>query len=300
MTITNAYVNQLTPAPTPLAGSSLVVVTTDGENLLQTTLAHYFDPLLILSRNGFTGSVSVVSNSPMITIGTSVTGVTKGLNGALTQAVAGVDYVVPSGSVAFASNLIGGAALQVPYQTATNTTAFVAAPTVTNSFLSYDGTQLTWTVGGPGGSYFAGTGLTLTGSTFSITNTGVNAGSYGSASSTVTLAINAQGQITSASAQDIAISASQITSGVVSVSQGGTGSSSLTGYVKGAGTSALTAVSQIPYTDVSGLGTMATQNAGSLDITGGTINGTSIGVTTTAAGYFTTLNATGGLSGGAF
>jgi len=77
------------------------------------------------------------------------------------------------------------------------------------------------------------------------------------------------------------------------VANGGTGATTLTGYVKGTGTSAMTASSTIPNTDISGLGTMSTQNANAVAITGGTINNASIGVTTQAAGYFTTLSANG-------
>lgn len=76
--------------------------------------------------------------------------------------------------------------------------------------------------------YSAGTGLTLSGTQFSITNTGVTAATYGSASKTVTLAINAQGQITSASEQDISIAASQVTSGTLAVARGGTNIGSYT------------------------------------------------------------------------
>lgn len=72
-------------------------------------------------------------------------------------------------------------------------------------------------------TYYAGTGLNLLANTFSIANTGVTAATYGSASKTLTLAVNAQGQITSASASDIAIAASQITSGILSGTYGGTG-----------------------------------------------------------------------------
>jgi hypothetical protein len=72
-------------------------------------------------------------------------------------------------------------------------------------------------------TYSAGTGLSLASNTFSITNTGVSAATYGSASQVPVVAINAQGQVTSASNTSIAISGSQITSGQVAIAQGGTG-----------------------------------------------------------------------------
>ena len=59
-------------------------------------------------------------------------------------------------------------------------------------------------------TYFAGTGLTLSSNTFSITNTGVTAGSYGSASNTLSATVNAQGQLSALSAQAISIAPSQI------------------------------------------------------------------------------------------
>lgn len=107
----------------------------------------------------------------------------------------------------------------------------------------------------------AGTGLTGGGDlsanrTISIANTTVAAGSYGSASSVGTFTVNGQGQLTAAASTPIAIT----------------------------------------NTQVSGLGTMSTQNAGSVAITGGTIDGTTIGGTTRAAGSFTTLTLTNALS----
>ena len=50
--------------------------------------------------------------------------------------------------------------------------------------------------------------------------------------------------------------------GTISVANGGTGASTLTGYVKGNGTSTMTASSTIPNTDITGLGTASTKDAG--------------------------------------
>ena len=54
-----------------------------------------------------------------------------------------------------------------------------------------------------------------------------------------------------------------VLTGTVPVANGGTGAATLTGYVKGNGTSALTAASTIPNTDITGLGTASTKDAGS-------------------------------------
>ena len=159
-------------------------------------------------------------------------------------------------------------------------------------------TAMPWVQFSGSGTYFAGTGLTLASNTFSITNTGVTAGSYGSASQTLTATVNAQGQLTSLTASNIAISASQTTSGTFSssllsgsytgitgvgtltagtwnastigVAYGGTGATTLTGYVKGSGISAFTASTTIPTTDLSGTITNA-------QLQNSTISGVSLG-----------------------
>ena len=128
-------------------------------------------------------------------------------------------------------------------------------------------------------TYSAGTGLTLTGTVFSITPQGT-AGTYGSASSVPVFVTNASGQVTSVTNTNIAIAASQITSGTIGsslisgsytgitgvgtltagtwnagtigVAYGGSGATTLTGYLKGNGTSAFTASTTIPTTDLSG------------------------------------------------
>jgi hypothetical protein len=112
-------------------------------------------------------------------------------------------------------------------------------------------TAVTWSNFSVAATYTAGTGLTLTDYVFSITNTGVAAAAYGSASKTLTATVNAQGQLTVLAATDIAIA----------------------------------------NTQVSGLGTMSTQAASSVAITGGTINGTTIGGSTAAAVTGTTVTA---------
>jgi len=76
-------------------------------------------------------------------------------------------------------------------------------------------TAITWSNFSVAGTYFAGTGLSLAANTFSITNTGVTAATYGSASAVPVIVVNAQGQITSASDASIAIAATQITSGTI-------------------------------------------------------------------------------------
>ena len=82
--------------------------------------------------------------------------------------------------------------------------------------------------------------------------------------------------------------------GTLVVANGGSGAATLTGYLKGNGTSAFTGSATIPNTDITGLGTMSTQNDSSVAITGGTINGTTLGATTPAAGTFTSVGMTSG------
>lgn len=107
-------------------------------------------------------------------------------------------------------------------------------------------------------SIATGTGLTggpiTSTGTISIANTAVTAGSYGGATKTLTATVNAQGQLTALAETPIAIT----------------------------------------NTQVSGLGTMSTQNASGVAITGGTINATSVGATTPSTGAFTSVAMTSG------
>lgn len=53
----------------------------------------------VVSANGFAGTVATNSTTPAITISTSISGLLKGNGTAMSAAVAGTDYVIPSGSI---------------------------------------------------------------------------------------------------------------------------------------------------------------------------------------------------------
>lgn len=107
--------------------------------------------------------------------------------------------------------------------------------------------------------YTAGTGLTLSSNQFSVTNTGVSATSYGSASQVATFVVNAQGQLTSAVNAPIAIATSQVTSGILDVVRGGTGVATLSGLAYGNGSSAFSAATATQI--VTEIGSTAVTNA---------------------------------------
>lgn len=136
-------------------------------------------------------------------------------------------------------------------------------------------TAVNWNNFSVGGVYFAGTGLTLTtGDTFNIDNTGVTAATYGSSSAVPVIAVNAQGQITSASNSNIAIAASQITSGTID-------SARISGN----------------YSGITGVGTLTNltvSNTISGSISGNAATATSATTATTAT---TATNLAGGASG---
>jgi len=90
----------------------------------------------------------------------------------------------------------------------------------------------------------------------------------------------------------VALDQSAAVAGLLPVVRGGSGAGTLTGYLQGNGTAAFTASATIPNTDITGLGTMSTQNANNVNIDGGAIDGTVIGGTTASTGTFSSLTAT--------
>jgi hypothetical protein len=126
-------------------------------------------------------------------------------------------------------------------------------------------------------TYSAGTGLSLAGTVFSITNTGLTASTYGSASSVPVIAFNAQGQATSVTNTSIAIAATQITSGTLAIANGGTNASDAA--------TALTNLGAYPASNPAGY----TTNVGTVTSVGGTgtVNGITLTGTVTSSGTLT-------------
>jgi hypothetical protein len=178
-------------------------------------------------------------------------------------------------------------------------------------------TAVTWNNFSVGGVYFAGTGLNLSGGdTFNISNTTVTAASYGSASAVPTFTVNAQGQLTAAADANIAIAATQITSGTLDSGRlsgsysGITGvgtltdltvSNTITGSISGNAATATTATNlaagatgSIPYQSAAGTTTFlaAGSNGQVLTLAGGVPT-----YATPTTGTVTSVSGTGTVSG---
>jgi hypothetical protein len=160
-----------------------------------------------------------------------------------------------------------------------NGTAISAAAAGTDYAPATTGTSILYANGSGGfSSVNVGTGLTFSGGTLAtsgvgtVTSVGVSGGTTGLTTSGSPITTN--GTIT--------------IGGTLSVDSGGTGVNTLTGYVKGTGTSPLSASSTIPTTDLSGTVTNAQLANSNITINGNTVSlGGSTNITAAAANALT-------------
>lgn len=143
----------------------------------------------------------------------------------------GVTFTATNALVGKATNLAGGAANKIPVQSGANTTTFIDAPTVSNTFLEWSGSAFQWSTN-PVGSV---TSVDVSGGTTGLTTSGGPVTTSG----TITLG------------------------GTLGVANGGTGVATLTGIVKGSGTSAFSAA--VAGTDyIAPGGALGTPSSGTL------------------------------------
>lgn len=143
----------------------------------------------------------------------------------------GVTFTATNATVGKATNLAGGAANKIPVQSGANTTTFIDAPTVSNTFLEWSGSAFQWSTN-PVGSV---TSVDVSGGTTGLTTSGGPVTTSG----TITLG------------------------GTLGVANGGTGVATLTGIVKGSGTSAFSAA--VAGTDyIAPGGALGTPSSGTL------------------------------------
>ena len=218
----------------------------------------------VVTANGFAGTVANPNTTPEITISTTVTGVLKGNGTAISAASAGSDYVAPgavtSSGLTMATNRLLGR---------TSASTGVIEEITVGTGLSLSGGSLTNSAPDQVVSLTAGSGIAISGTypSFTIAATG--------STGTVT-SVDVSGSTTGLTftGGPITTSGTITMGGTLNVANGGTGATTAAG--------ARTSL---------GLGTMAVQNANSVAITGGNIDGTVIGATTRAAASVTTLSA---------
>lgn len=226
------------------AAGNGVIVKTGGTTVAARTISTSGAGLTISNGNGVSGNPTIALDGLAASLanmsGTGILGVVGGasitsmvITGTTNQidVVNGAGPGNPTLSISTNPVLPGTGAMTVPKGTTAQRPGGVDGMlrfnTDTDAFEIYDSGGWSALPAGAITLIDTGTGLTggpiTTSGTISIANTGVTAATYGSASAVPQLAINAQGQVTTASDVSIAISASQVTSGIFTTTQGGTG-----------------------------------------------------------------------------
>ena len=162
----------------------------------------------------------------------------------------------------------------------------------TSGVITFGSTAITFAQISSAQVYNAGTGLNLSpATTFNISNTGVSANTYGSASQVPVFAVNAQGQLTSVTNTSIAITGSQV-SGNISGSAGSVANALTLGtYLTGTSFNGSAAVTATVDATSANTASKVVARDGSGNFAAGTITAALSGNATTAT---TATNVAGG------
>ena len=284
--------------------------TTDA--LAEGTANLYFTNARADARINATSTIGTLTSAPNLgTVNTALTGLLKATSGVLSSAVAGTDY---SAALAFTYPLVNTAnTISIAFGTTTSNTwagtqTFTNSPTfstlgagavnstsagkIYNTATSTPTLASEFTYGGTLGQFIGGTSGAL-----SLTTNGTALSKLVQIGANTILGNNtgASGNVVAFATSTLGIALSD-TTGTLSVARGGTGSTTLTGILKGAGTgSVVTALAgtdyEVPLTFSTGLNRSVNTitNTGVLAVgpTGQTTNGTAIFATSTTGTDFT-------------
>lgn len=129
------------------------------------------------------GSITLSSVLPVASGGTGAAtftsaGILRGNGTSAISVASAADIVSAIGStaVSVATNVAGGAANRIVYNTGAATTSYIVAPTVTDTFLKWDGSGFTWAAASGGGGGVSsvgvsGTNITVSGSPITSSGT---------------------------------------------------------------------------------------------------------------------------------
>ena len=229
-----------------------------------------------LTGTSFNGSAAVTATVDATSANTASKVVARDASGNFSAGTITATLSGAATSATTATNIAGGAANQIPYQTAAGTTSFITAASGTNYVLNYTGSAFSWVAGTISGIPLGSTLNSLTAGTY-LTGTAYN----GSAAQTWTVDATSANTASKVVARDAsgnfsagtitaslsgnastATSATNVT-GTVATTNGGTGLTSFTsgGVVYASSTSALATSSNLTYNGTSTL-TIANGNAG--------------------------------------
>jgi hypothetical protein len=143
--VTGTVANATTAATvsTTVASGAVGTTQTAGDNSTKIATTAYV-ATAVTNATGSLGTMSTQNANAVAITGGTINGVT-GTNAGMTVGTATTATTATSAtSATTATNIAGGAANRVPYQSGAGATTFVAAPTVANTALTWNGSALAW------------------------------------------------------------------------------------------------------------------------------------------------------------